>query len=330
MSSVSRLSTWLAVGALVAIGTVAAIDAVRSGEGPSRVAPKPAEAASLEQAMPRIAGRAALAAELRQAGVTGALAFTDRNCRPGALYFPGLEEKLGPPVPRCGLGPSTRRIPSPDGRLAARCGGGAVEVLAQSGERLARFDGCAPAWRPDGALTYVRRGSVVVRSPSCLRSRARGCSRVILSRRDLEAALRADSAAVERIAWLSEKRFAAVLGGASSEPVDVVAVFEGRRLVAAPALAAADVLELAVSPHGRYVAARGERGVWLLDRRGQFAANNRYRLSLLPARVIAWSPDDGWLAIAARSSTYLVRAGERDGEVLRLPLAASALSWVSG
>ena len=181
------LVTWAIVGAISALFVLAAVDGVRSEQKHGRAPPSPAPG---RLAIP---DRSELAAALREAGVTGALAFRDSDCRLRVLHLPGLEESAG------GVG------------------------------------------------------------PGCLRTE---------------------------------------LGGERREP----------------------------SPHGRFVAVRASAGFWIEDRWGRFVGRHPARLSLLPAREAAWSPDDAWLAVAARSSVYLIHATRR--EVVRLPVVAFRLSWL--
>ena len=178
------LVTWAIVGAISALFALAAVDAVRSGQEPVSPRPAPARLA--------IPDRLELAAELREAGVTGALVFRDTGCRLRVLHLPGLDQTAG---------------------------------------------GVAPG---------------------CLRTALEG------ERREL-------------------------------------------------------------SPHGRFVAVRANAGFWIEDRAGRLVGRHPFRLSLLPAREVAWSPDDAWLAIAARSSVYLVHATRR--EVVRVPVVAFRISW---
>ena len=90
-------------------------------------------------------------------------------------------------------------------------------VSATAGLALPMIGGCAPAWRPDGSMTYIRRGAIV-QFPRT------GRAEVLRSREQLARALElapllkgSTGWRASRVAWLGPGRFAIV---ASAGPKD--------------------------------------------------------------------------------------------------------------
>src|SRR5262249_39828400 len=155
-----------------------------------------------------LSGRDAIAAKLRRAGVGGVLYFVDRGCRLHALRLPRLEPARSPRGGcRALVSPSTAppgRAPRPRGPpLAAVRGRRRVIVTGAGGPSLPMIGGCAPAWRLDGSMTYVRRGAIV-QFPRT------GRARVVRNRDQLVRAIEAIPALrgttdwrVTHVAWLA-------------------------------------------------------------------------------------------------------------------------------
>src|SRR3954465_13651593 len=111
--------------------------------------------------------RAQLAASLRRSKVEGVLYFVDRSCLLHGLRLPGLTTA---PAPRGG---GCRALVSPASAppgwslwptrtpLVARCEHRRVICRATAPVRSPMIGGCAPAWRADGSMTYIRRGATV-------------------------------------------------------------------------------------------------------------------------------------------------------------------------
>jgi hypothetical protein len=178
--------------------------------------------------------------------------------------------------------------------------------------------GCAPAWRPDGSMTYVRRGAIV-QFPRT------GRAQVLRSRNQLAAALAAlpqlrgtSGWHAVRVAWLSPARFAVI---ASNRFRTVLAVFSGRRIVALKPRVPSRVIELRGSPRGNYVVLGTAGGVRVYDA-GRRNLPRVQRFGLLVS--VAWSSDERWRAVAQEQRVLLV--GPHD-TVVMLPLRALDLAW---
>ena len=270
----------------------------------------------------RLAGRAAIAARLEREAASGVLYFVDPACRLRALRLPALEPAPAPRDGGCRALVSASTAPpgwslwSRDTPLAAYCRRGRVIVSGSVGEPLPMIGGCAPAWRPDGSMTYVRRGSIV-QFPRT------GRARVVRSHDQLALALEGVPALhgtrgwrATDVAWLGPTRFAIV---ARRRGEAVSAVFAGRRIVAL-ARVQRGASELSASPRGTYLVLRvnGRSQVYRIAREG-----------LRPVRsfgapvAIAWSPDERWRAVATSDALVLARAGKR----IVLPLRALDLAW---
>jgi hypothetical protein len=115
------------------------------------------------------------------------------------------------------------------------------------------------------------------------------------------------------------------------EPLDILAIFEGCRLVGQP-LVNSRFDELAVSPSRRYLAVHGSsfRGLSFLDSDGRLLA----RSPLASGHHVAWSPDDRWTVVATGGSTYLFRTAELEffnsdsrPPAIQIPVHAEDLEW---
>ncbi len=328
-----RTGSWLLVVAVGVLAAAAAVDAVRPGENVDPPAPATTPRETTAPDDPRDAERRAAADELRAAGIDGTLLWTDERCRLHALSLPDLAPVAAREGwtcryagPRAGWVSYAAEVRSPDGERAARCRDGVVEVFhaATLAAERDRFRGCAPAWRPDGTLTFVRDGEVVALVPC---ARTVPCTRVLLSRRDLRAALARDPWAftrpsVREVAWLRRGAFAVLVRDAVQK-LDVMAVFRRRKLVEAPPFAYGRLSALRASPYGSYVAARvGASGLVLLDSRGRFEATG-----LRSGRAVTWSPDETWTAMATEDGVFVFETGERALRLIHIPVRAVDLAW---
>jgi len=276
---VTRFANVAVVGVVAAVVAVAGVDAIRGHSRRPAPALRPAAAA------------------LASAGIRGTLYFTDAACRLHALELPSLLPAAAPRVRACSVAVAPQRLSSaswslwrPGERLAAFCRRGRVLVRAERGPTLPFIVGCAPAWSYAGALTLVRRGSVVQFVPH-------GRAEVVLP-----------AQGIREVTWLGSRLV--VLEGHR------VVLFDGARPSAQRAIGS-PLDRLRASPRGRWMAVRTGRQVLVLD--------DRLRLQRrVFARAIAWSPDERELAIA-RGAQILVERGGR--VVATIPLRARDLAW---
>jgi hypothetical protein len=331
-----RWPTWLLVGALVALGLAAILDALidRSEATPAPLAAAPPQTAN----------------DLRAAGVAGTLFYTDRRCRLHALGLPTLRPVRAPRRTSCTftLSPDARVIlPAgtawhPDGRMYARAARGMVEVASISPPRTFRFAGSSPAFKRDGTLTFSRNGAVFEWarcSPASSSSVAfvgdtssRCPVRVVARRALLEATgFGSEPAvdggmAVESLAWLDDERFAALLTMEEGPTQVVLALFDGRKIIRASAGFVAAWGDLRVSSDGRFAFTRNDRteGFSVIEPDGTAAAS-------LPrfadVHALDWSPDGRWLAVATRASVYLLDVTDPGRRSIRIPLVARDLAF---
>jgi hypothetical protein len=310
--------------ALVAIGVIGAavVDTLGKSVFKQQSRAKTHEVRTVRDALLR--DRDALTTRLRTHEASGVLYFVDAACRLHALRLPSLAAM---PAPRDG---GCRALVSPASAppgwslwprntpLAARCDEHRrVIVSAAAGPSLPMIGGCAPAWRPDGSMTYIRRGAIV-QFPRT------GRAQVLRSRSQLAGALEGLPALrglggwhAIRVAWLSPARFAVLVSNGSRT---VLAVFSGRRIVALKARVPSRVTELRGSPRGSYVVLGTASGVRVYDARRQDLPRVR-RFGLLVS--VAWSSDESWRAVAQEEKVLLV--GPRVSVVL--PLRALDLAW---
>ena len=272
------------VSALVLIGVLASVDAFRGGaEGPRR------EPAAPQESTTTTTERAPTPAEtLSAAGVTGTLYFTlsvDEGCVLHTLVLPGLDDGGAFLLDRCEFDVS------PQGNIVtgSSCPGGVVEV-GPAGGAAQRLRGCAPAWRPDGELTFIRGGDVVTAGGEVLvRDLTRAGRPWFSSRRPVT---------VRALAWLTDTRLAAILRGRSRFGGHELLVFaEGRRVFSGEEVAEAASLYVDRVRQEVWIAQPGDDfsppGVVVYSRSGAFLRTTPFR-----ANVNAFAAaSDRWFAL---------------------------------
>ena len=130
-----RIATWLLVAAVVALGVVAAFDALRSEEVVARESRQQTTTAAI-QGLTGQAGPAA--ARLREARVAGVLTYADDDCRLSAVSLPDLEPVRAPSFEMCRPLTDSSGLGTVDGDVVwAGLGYGAVQVVV-SGRTLRR------------------------------------------------------------------------------------------------------------------------------------------------------------------------------------------------
>ena len=271
-----------------------------------------------------LSDRDALAGRLQADKASGVLYFVDSACRLHALRLPSLAATAAPRDGGCRAVVSPASAPPGwslwprNTPLAARCDEHRrVIVSASKGPSLPMIGGCSPAWRPDGSMTYIRRGAIV-QFPRT------GRAQVLRSRSQLAGALEREPALrgmsgwhATRVAWLSPARFAVL---ASNGSRTVLAVFSGRRIVALKTRVPSRVTELRGSPRGSYLVLGTAGGVRVYDARRRDLSRVR-RFGILVS--VAWSSDESWRAVAQEQKVLLV--GPHVSVVL--PLRALDLAW---
>src|SRR6266545_5542116 len=246
-----RWPTWLLVGALVALGSVAVADALRGGGEKEVVSsspgPRPSPAVttvSLEPASPAI---------------SGVLYYsnTEDDCRLDGLSLPDLGNAPPPKLRSCRFSLSRdgqAAFPddaewSPQGGMYAREDDNMIELGSSASHQALHFPGSAPAFKPDGTFTYVRENEVVEWTTSCPRgsrlftlpgdNATARCRRVVLSTGDLRRARiggEGSGPLIQKdLAWLSDTRLVTVVGDAGiSGHREHLSVIDGGRVVGAP------------------------------------------------------------------------------------------------
>ena len=324
-----RWITLLIVVGVVTLGLLAAADALR-GRGESKVVSEPP---TTTRASPPT-----LRETLRREAVTGFVAYSDGDCVLHSLLLPRLLDQVvrtdsGEPFQLCrftvggGRYLEEGQVPSPNGKLLARCRDGGLVIVSEleSGIQKQAFRGCSPAWRPDGNLTYaqgdhIMEGRHVLYSASELRAAVRMHPAIV----DLSQRVRIFTHATD-LAWLDERRFVVSLevlvpDGPTMYPS---VLFDGKAIVGYPSHFGTPLRNWVVSPAGSFVAA--EDGT-LAARDGDVTI----RPTNLPdGRAVAFSPDEQWLAYVTDTSIYLVGTPRNTdpGRVIRLPIAAQDLVW---
>lgn len=314
-----RAIAWSPDESWIAVATRASIYVFRAGTTEFRLRRLPTPAHDLAWrgtgGAPELGDTVSLRSWLELAGANGELYVSDAGCRIRTLLLPHVEwadptGMRGPcrfTVGQDGALLSDPIALQPQGRYGAICRGGAIDVFDSSERLVASLDGCTPAWKPDGSLTYLRGGELFLSSRL-------GGERVLLSREDIANAL-GPQANLEEIAWIDNERFwAAVRTG----PDAGLALFRGRQLRAQPVYASRVVEMLRVGP-AAMVAARTESGVTFFDAGGEPIS------TVAGAHAATWSPRSGVAAVAGpRGILFLAPTS---GEVLRLPVYAADLEW---
>ena len=321
-----RILTWLLLGAVVALGAAAGIDALRGGE-PKRAERRSATPARAETTTGPASPEAAVAVALREAGISGILEFSDEDCETHAVSLPDLTARPSGVGGACSFADTANATD-----YAVGCNGGRVSIddPRQAPYALVRAD-CEPAWKPDGRPTLLRDGEVVEPHPcpdgGIVPMR---CSRELLSGEDLVRELRGAGwrgfrFAVEELLWLSDSRAAAIVRARSRDARgELLVVFDSRRLVTAPTAAYEDLAALRLSPSRSFVAAQiaDPGGIVVVDRDGA-----PVRPLVRHGSALAWSPDERWIAEATEEGVYVFPADGGTPRVYVLPIVARDLIW---
>ena len=336
-----RWPTWLLVGALVALGSVAVADALRGGGErdvvSSNPTPRPPPAVTtvpLEPASPTM---------------SGVLYYSnaEHRCRLEGVIMPGLGAARSPRLGSCRFsisGSGQVAFPgkaawSPHGGLYAREIDGMIEFGSPFSHQTLRFPGRAPAFKPNETFTYVRDNEVVEWTTQCPpgsrlftltgdNAIAR-CRRVVLSRGDLRRAqISAEGSGplvLKDAEWLSDSRLVTVVGDAGvSGYREHLSVIDDGQLIGPVISEFGEGLRLEASPRGSFFTAwYGDSLVTIRDRNGDLVT-----FPTIPrGRAVTWSPDERWTAVATEHSVFVFRTNTGEARVRRLPIVAYDLAW---
>jgi hypothetical protein len=254
---------------------------------------------------------------LQAAEVSGRLYFgadTPGGCFVRSFDLPGLDGAAEQATESC------RFDVSPDGAIVTgrSCPGGSVDVYFRDG-RSTNHRGCAPAWRPNGELTFVRAGDVVTPRGTLVRNVAR------FARNALGAGSRLS---VQQIAWLTDTRLA-VRVATRAVPSSVVVVIDGHRLVSEPVFADPEAaIEISHATEEILVTFSGG-GVQVFDPSGGFVSASRFPFGNIAA--VAYSPDGRFVALARPGNLCLYQVIDPPPRewfpVACLPMQALDLAW---
>ncbi len=325
--------TVLVVVVVAGIALAAGFDAL-TDDGSPRAGPEPAPPSVSTTQPEGPANYVPLADELG-----GTLYYTDASCELQAIELPRQTPTEAPNWDECrfALSANGRRVsgegsgwdPQSDpliGKLF-QSENGTIQVSTDRGPEGSPFPGTAPAWHPNGTLTYFSDGAV----------REWPSGGVVLSQRDLVRALRTlpldelatryDRFRVREAAWLDGRRLAAILSADGPEGrMDMLAIYHGRELDAFTFDGPGGFSELRTSPGGRYAAARstgGRDADFVMIESGREVNTPR----IVGYRALAWSPDERWVAIAADGGVFVYRPGAPGPPELELDLDAHDLAW---
>jgi hypothetical protein len=334
-----RLGTALVVGGILVLGVLAAADAFRSG-GANVVAESTTSTVHPQ-------GRPTLAGTLAHDAIQGTLIYSDERCGVRSILLPSLHRDLvtsdrtGKQVRGCtfsfAAGHFLRGKVAVSGDTVARCSKGGVIVRnVVSNSVLAKTGGCPVAWRElqNGASQLTRsEGGAIVSDHHVLVSRAE-LARAARKHPNL---IGLDPSIPLRVsvfdfAWLDEHRVVAILhaSGRGIRPETMLVLLDGGHLTGVDVRFEGPMRNLVVSPGGAYAA--DEPGTLMRARDGRSWALPR---SPGIEHVLAFSPDERWLAISTRTSVFVISVtdierNEPEPRIDRVPIAAQDLVWEPG
>jgi hypothetical protein len=323
-----RGGTVLVVVVVAAIGLAAGLDALRGDSGTE-------QGARTEPEEPSVSTPTTPESSPSAEPFGGVLYYTDERCQLRAAQLPDLEPADAPNWDECPF------VLSPDGQRVSGAGSGwdphsdprrgrlfqsengRIQVSTNGGPEGEAFRGEAPAWRPDGTLTYFGDGAV----------REWPTNRVVFSAAELVGAAMTHFNAprdrrfirrirVKHLAWLDQEHAVLAIHGVVPQGADLdfAAVSEDGRLPTTVDTFA-PITALWTSPQG---------GFWAIaaDTFQLFApsGDNLPLPQLTDPHAVTWSPDDRQMAVATRASVFFFPPGETDS-VRRLPLVAGDLDW---
>ena len=294
VATVRQRGTWLVVGAIAVLATLALADALRGdGDDPAPAAPATTTTTTTTGAPPQ-----SLPELLRTEAVNGFVIYSDEDCDLHSLLLPRLVDELvrderGNAFQIC-------RFDVEGGRIVAERARPHVGGLTVSGARilagqrvvLSRRELLAAARRHPNIAGYDPGRPLDIRVTG-------------LARLDAD----------EVVVGLE-------ISARYLEPQFLAALFRGSRVVTIAANFRGPYEHLVVSPGAAFVAS--EDGT-LFTRDGR-----SLDARVLPSgKAVAFSPDERWLAYITGVSLYLIAtpANDEPGRILRLPVEAQDLVW---
>jgi hypothetical protein len=304
-----KRGTALLVAAVLGLGVAAGVDALRGGGGPAG-----GRAASTSDRTTT----ASAAQKLASRQITGVLHFTVR-VRPGqcalrSLALPGLEATSAVDVGSCRIATSL------GGRVAVGgpCPGRDISVLGPT--QPVPLEGCAPAWKPDGTLTFVRRDRVIEVVKGCTGTALADC----LRRTPMRVVPRD---AIRELAWIDDERLAMLLDSPGSPESVRVFVSEAGSRFARPALSFPGLSYLRPFGRNRLMVRAGPPGrAFLTIDENRIAT--AFPRSLADGQALAVSPDGAWVASTSGGAVHVYRLGDRRPlDPVRIKIDAVDLGW---
>lgn len=327
-----RAATWLVVGGVLLVAAIAVVAAFLDDGDRATGRAATDDASTSTRSTPE-----ELPNQLEAAKVRGLLyATAERNgaCELKAIRLPRLVVERVFDVSSCSVAIGL------EGRLAvgSDCRGPS-ELATPDGTVVEFFEGCAPAYKPGGELSFVRNGNVLTVPASCT-GPVDECARVTVPRaavREAFATLGNDPPArvsILELAWLDDSRLGAVVrrtvgSGDDRRTLDFVVVFEDGAFVAPLGHGSGEFTDLAAYRPGRGFVAGGDviQGVFVLDDSGQFVTTLTLPQGVPQISSIALSPDGRWAAVASRRSVIVFQPSRQPGRVFQLPFEAVDLEW---
>jgi hypothetical protein len=324
-----RGGTVLVVVALTAIALAAGWDALRGGDDPAtQPEGQPTTSTDADDGTNYV--------PLAEPDpVSGTLYYTDESCELRAAELPDIRPTDAPNWDECRftLSPDATRVgdestawdPHSDprrGRLF-RVDGDAIQVATNSGPEGEPIRGAAPAWRPDGTLTYFANGEIRDWPEGRTVVPAHRLRMVVTEHPNAPGSVELlRNLRVVEHHWLDQDRLVAQLEAdvRGGPPLELVAVFDDGLPFASTDFLA-EVQDLWASPFGTYYAVLTD-ALGLYD----FNGNTLPLPAIEGSRAVAWSPDEDRMAVATATSVYVFTPGQAD-EVDRFALVANDLDW---
>ncbi|HYM63707.1 MAG TPA: hypothetical protein VES61_03415 [Gaiellaceae bacterium] len=312
----AKRGTALLVAAVVGLGIAAGVDALRGdGDPAGGSASSKSDQTSTASAAQKLASRQ----------ITGVLHFTVR-VRPGqcalrSLALPGLEATSAVDVGSCRIATSL------GGRVAVGgpCPGGDISVLGPAQPVLLKA--CAPAWKPDGTLTFVRRDRVIEVVKGCTGTAPADCLRRTSMRTG-------PGDAIRELAWIDDERLAMLVDGPGS--IESVFVSEAGGRIASrrsqrPELSFRDLSNLRPFGRNRVMVRTGPPPGRVFLTIGEGGIASAFPRFLADGQALAVSPDGAWVASTRAGVVHIYRLGNRRPvDPIRLAIDAVDLGWGAG